>query len=107
MARKTFVELIDDTDGAKADETVTFSLDGVGYEIDLTTENAEKLREHLGTWTSQARRVSGRKTRGASTPSSSSQDTARIRAWARDNGYQVSDRGRISSEIRDAYQAAN
>ncbi|MGP9695155.1 histone-like nucleoid-structuring protein Lsr2 [Brachybacterium sp. AOP25-B2-12] len=109
MARKTFVELIDDTDGSKADETVTFSVDGVGYEIDLTSDNAEKLRKDLGAWTAQARRVSGRKARGTSTTStaSSSQETARIRAWARDNGYQVSDRGRISSEIREAYQAAS
>lgn len=108
MARKTFVELIDDIDGSKADETVTFSLDGVGYEIDLTADNAQKLRDELGTWISTARRVSGRRTtRSASSSSSSSEETARMRVWARENGYQVSDRGRISGEIRSAYQAAH
>lgn len=109
MARKTFVELIDDIDGSKADETVTFSLDGVGYEIDLTADNAQKLRDELGTWISTARRVSGRRTtRSASSSSSaSSEEIARIREWARENGYQVSDRGRISGEIRSAYQAAH
>lgn len=109
MARKTFVELIDDIDGSKADETVTFSLDGVGYEIDLTAENAQKLRDELGQWISTARRVSGRRsTRSASSSSSSSsEETARIRTWARENGYQVSDRGRISGEIRNAYHAAH
>lgn len=105
MARKTFIELIDDIDGSKADETVTFSLDGVGYEIDLNSENAQKLRDELGTWISTARRVSGRRT--SRSASSSSEETARIRAWARENGYQVSDRGRISGEIRKAYQAAH
>lgn len=108
MARKTFVELIDDMDGSKADQTVTFSLDGVGYEIDLTEENAQKLREDIGAWVGRARRVSGRKTRGGSGSSSSSpQDSARIREWARENGYEVSERGRISGEIRRAYEEAN
>lgn len=109
MARKTFVELIDDIDGSKADETVTFSLDGVGYEIDLTAENAQKLRDELGTWVATARRVSGRRTTrsASSSSSSSSEETARIRSWARENGYTVSDRGRISGEIRSAYQAAH
>ncbi|WP_347041626.1 histone-like nucleoid-structuring protein Lsr2 [Brachybacterium nesterenkovii] len=107
MARKTFIELIDDIDGSKADETVTFSLDGVGYEIDLNSENAQKLRDELGTWISTARRVSGRRTTRSASSSSSSEETARIRAWARENGYQVSDRGRISGEIRKAYQAAH
>ncbi len=107
MARKTFIELIDDIDGSKADETVTFSLDGVGYEIDLNSENAQKLRDELGTWISTARRVSGRRTTRSASSSSSSEETARIRAWARENGYQVSDRGRISGEICKAYQAAH
>ncbi len=107
MARKTFIELIDDIDGSKAAETVTFSLDGVGYEIDLNSENAQKLRDELGTWISTARRVSGRRTSRSASSSSSSEETARIRAWARENGYQVSDRGRISGEIRKAYQAAH
>lgn len=104
MARKTLVELIDDMDGGKADETVSFALDGVAYEIDLTTENAGELREAIGVWAGKARRVGGRRKPGASTPG---EDTAAIRAWARENGHDVSERGRISADVRDAYNAAH
>lgn len=109
MARKTFVELIDDLDGSKAEETVTFSLDGVSYEIDLGSDNAQRLRDEIGGWASKARRVSGRRTRGTGAASSSSgdNDTARIRQWARENGIEVSDRGRISGEVRAAYRNAH
>ncbi|MBK0332972.1 Lsr2 family protein [Brachybacterium halotolerans subsp. kimchii] len=109
MARKTFVELIDDVDGSKAEETVSFSLDGVAYEIDLSDENAEKLRAEIGEWVTRARRVAGRRIRGtgSGSTSSSSNDSAKIRVWARENGREVSDRGRIPEELRQAYYAAN
>jgi hypothetical protein len=108
MARKTYVELIDDISGDKAEETVSFALDGVAYEIDLSEENAEKLREELGTWVGKARRVGGRRTRGAASGSrASSNDSAKIRQWAREAGYEVPDRGRISGTIRKAYEEAN
>lgn len=107
MARKTIVELIDDIDGDKATQTVSFSLDGAAYEIDLSEENAERLRNDLGEWTARARRVSGARRRASGTTRASSQETAKIRSWARENGYQISDRGRISSQIREAYQAAH
>ena len=104
MARKTFVELVDDMDGGKADETVSFALDGVAYEIDLTAANATELREAIGVWAGKARRVGGRRKTGASTPR---EDTAKIRAWAQENGHTVGDRGRIPTEVRDAYTAAH
>ena len=108
MARKTFVELIDDLSGEKADETVNFALDGVAYEIDLSAENAEKFREELGSWVEKARRVGGRRSRGtASASRSSASDSARIRTWAREAGYEVPDRGRISGTIRKAYEEAH
>ncbi|MCS6712606.1 Lsr2 family protein [Brachybacterium sp. EF45031] len=110
MARKTIVELVDDLDGGRADQTVTFSLDGVAYEIDLTDANAERLREALSEWVSKARRVSGSRRRssgGSSANHSSAEETRRIRAWARENGHEVSDRGRISRELREAYEAAH
>lgn len=107
MARKTFVELIDDLSGEKADETVNFALDGVAYEIDLSAENAEKIREEIGSWVEKARRVGGRRSRGTSTASRSSSDSARIRTWAREAGYEVPDRGRISATIRKAYEDAH
>lgn len=107
MARKTFVELIDDIDGEKADETVSFALDGVAYEIDLSEENALKLRSELGAWADRARRVGGRRQRGTSTARSGSNDSARIREWARENGYDVPDRGRVAGAIRKAYEEAH
>lgn len=100
MARKTFTELVDDIDGGQADETVTFGIDGVAYEIDLTDKNAAKLRKALDQYASAARRVGGRKKRPAT-----GEDTAAIRAWAQENGYEVGDRGRIPQNVKDAYAA--
>lgn len=109
MARKTYVELIDDIDGTKADETVSFALDGVTYEIDLSDENARKLREEFGSWAEKARRVGGRRQRGTATGgrSSGASDSARIREWARAEGFEVPDRGRVAAHIRKAYEDAH
>jgi hypothetical protein len=97
--------LVDDLDGGSADETVTFGLDGNAYEIDLSQANADRLREALAPFVAGARRISGRK--GRATPrSSGNSDAAAIRAWAKQNGHAVSERGRVSAEIRAAYEAA-
>jgi len=108
------VQLIDDVDGTEGGETVTFALDGVTYEIDLSEKNATKLRDAFSAWVGHGRRVSGRLTTagrgsGGSRKSSSSagNDSAAIREWARSNGRTVSERGRISAEVRDAYAAAH
>ena len=105
MARKTQVILIDDIDGSEATGTVSFALDGVAYEIDLNDDNAQQLREQFAVWTDKARRVGGRRTSGTRSVGSSN-DTAKVRAWAKDNGYEVSERGRISKKVREAYDAA-
>jgi len=111
MAQRVKIILEDDLDGSPAEETVTFGLDGVTYEIDLSTDNAAKLRDELAPWVGHARRSGGRKTSGAGRGSSSSAakrtDLAAVRDWARKNGYEVSDRGRISAEIQAAYDKAN
>lgn len=107
MAKKTHIELVDDIDGSKADETIAFSIDGAHYEIDLSAENAEKIRAEIGEWAEKGTRVARKKARRASAPSSSSEENARIRQWAKDNGYEVGDRGRISAEIRQAYADAH
>ncbi|NLU82106.1 Lsr2 family protein [Rhodococcus sp. HNM0569] len=114
MAKKVTVTLIDDVDqDAAADETVEFGLDGVQYEIDLSSENAEKLREQLAVWVSHARRVTGRKrTKSASSSakpraSVDREQSAAIREWARKNGMKVSARGRISADVVDAYNSAH
>ncbi|NGX06470.1 Protein lsr2 precursor [Mycobacteroides abscessus subsp. abscessus] len=110
MARKTIVELVDDTDDTRsADETVEFGIDGVTYEIDLATVNAEKLRNQLSTWVQHSRRVSGRNRRGTgrhSTPKIDRLQTAAIRDWASKNGHKVSTRGRVPAEIINAYNTA-
>ena len=62
MAKKVTVTLVDDFDGdAAADETVEFGLDGVTYEIDLSSKNAKKLRDDLKAWVEKGRRVGGRR----------------------------------------------
>jgi hypothetical protein len=107
MAQRVQVLLVDDIDGGDAAETVTFAIDGVTYEIDLSVDNAAQLRGAIGRWVANARRVSGRSQRGtARRTGGGGNDTARVRAWARSNGYQVSDRGRIPQEIRQAYEQA-
>jgi len=112
MAQKVQVILVDDVDGGEADETVSFALDGVSYEIDVSAENAESLREALAPWVGHARRVGGRAvTRGrgvrARNGAAGKLDLSDVRAWARDNGFQVSDRGRVSSEVMAAYENAH
>ena len=110
MAQKVQVLLVDDLDGGEADETVTFALDGKTYEIDLTTANADKLRGLLDPYVKGGRRTGGRGagSRGkARAASGGSQDTAQIRAWAKENGYEVNDRGRVPATIREAYEKAN
>ncbi|QIS10489.1 MULTISPECIES: histone-like nucleoid-structuring protein Lsr2 [Nocardia] len=112
MAKKVTVTMVDDFDGtSKADETVHFSIDGVAYEIDLSTKNAGKLRAALEPWADNARRT-GRlktKTRGAGKDFRSTVDrdqSLAIREWARKNGHKVSARGRISADVVAAYNNA-
>ncbi|MFC0601979.1 histone-like nucleoid-structuring protein Lsr2 [Streptomyces palmae] len=110
MAQKVQVLLVDDLDGGEADETVTFALDGKTYEIDLNTANADKLRAALEPFTKSGRRTGGRAAAGrgrARAGAGSSQDTAKIRAWAKENGYEVNDRGRVPATVREAYEKAN
>ncbi|MEU7603542.1 Lsr2 family protein [Streptomyces sp. NPDC040724] len=108
MAQKVQVLLVDDLDGGEADETVTFALDGKTYEIDLTTANAEKLRGLLDPYTKGGRRTGGRasaaRAKGRASATTGNPDTAEIRAWAKENGYNVNDRGRVPAEIREAYE---
>ncbi len=112
MVQKTQVVLIDDIDGAEAEETVSFALDGVTYEIDLSSAHAAELRDAFATWIGHARKTA---TRTGARPSGSAPrrtgtdraQLAKIREWAKENGYQVSDRGRISSEVMNAFEAAH
>src|SRR6478735_8907124 len=106
VAQKVQVLLVDDLDGGEADETVTFALDGKTYEIDLTTANADKLRSLLEPYAKSGRRTGGRaagtRGKGRVVASGGSPDTAKIRAWAKENGYNVNDRCRVPAEIKAA-----
>ena len=104
MAQRVHIVLEDDIDGSEAAETVSFSLDGVSYEIDLSQANAGKLRDDLARWVGHARRVGGRKAAGKKPKGGAAND---IRAWALAQGMQVSARGRVPAEVREAYEKAN
>ena len=118
MAQQTTVRFIDDLDGSEASGTVDFGLEGRNYQIDLSEENAAKLRESMAPFIDAARKSGGRgsgrgRGRGRQratevTPAKSNrEETAAIREWARANGHKVNDRGRISKAVIEAYQAAS
>jgi hypothetical protein len=111
MAQQVLVSLVDDIDGSEAEGTVTFGIDGVDYEIDLSEENATELRDALARFVEYARRTGGRKRSGRQSGAANGAPPAKatreqnqaIRTWARDNGYDLADRGRIPSHIVQAY----
>ncbi|MFW5470380.1 histone-like nucleoid-structuring protein Lsr2 [Knoellia sp. CPCC 206435] len=111
MAQRVQVLLVDDIDNSDADETVTFALDGVTYEIDLNATNAAKLRDEFATWVGHARRAGGRKATSRSSSGggagSRRKDVSAVREWARQNGHDVSERGRIPAAVQEAYDKAN
>ncbi|MEQ3551984.1 Lsr2 family protein [Pseudonocardia nematodicida] len=114
MAQIKEVRLVDDLTGDAADETIEFGLDGRNYEIDLTNDNAKKLRDVLTDYVAAARRAAGpARRRGASSnsaarrPSVDREQNQAIREWARKRGMKVSDRGRIPAEVLEAYHQEN
>jgi hypothetical protein len=120
VAQRTVVLLVDDIDRSEADETVEFGLDGVSYEIDLSSSHAGELRDALADYVAHARRRSGghrnrRRTGAAPRPARSNGATSTadreqnraVREWARTQGMTVSERGRIPSEIAQAYHRAH
>jgi hypothetical protein len=105
VATEITVLLEDDLDGGPADETVRFGLDGVDYEIDLSKQHARAFRRELASFLIHARRA-GRGRRRPAHSSSGRRRGSDIRAWAKDAGIQVSDRGRIPASVVAQYQAA-
>jgi hypothetical protein len=104
MAQKVSVSLQDDLDGSPATETVRFALAGSEYEIDLNEKHARAFRQQLNPFVKHARRAG--KARPASRSAASRARTSRIRAWARDHGMNISDRGRIPANVVKQYQAS-
>ena len=109
------MRFVDDIDGSEAVGTVSFSLNNRSYEIDLSDENTDKLHEALAPFIEHARQIgrSSGRGRGRRPPAtdkhtrSNREHTHAIREWARQNGHQVSDRGRIPKSVIQAYQAAS
>lgn len=109
MVQKVVVLLTDDLSGDEDAESVTFQLDDKSFEIDLTDANARTLQDALASFVKAGHKTgrrSGRRSRAQVARSSvgSSPDTAAIRAWAKKNGYNVNDRGRVPADIREAYE---
>ena len=108
MAQRIQTLFIDDIDGGAADGTVRFGLDGTDYEIDLSGEHTDELRKALGKYIEHSRKVGGTARRSArGLRSAPSVDTAKVREWAKGNGYDIKDRGRVPADLVAKYQAAS
>jgi hypothetical protein len=115
VAQKVQVLLVDDLDGGEAVETLTFALDGISYEIDLSRDHAQALRDAMAPYLGSARKANGRaaagtrgrRGAGAQRSGGSTTNTAEIRQWAKDNGHAVSERGRIPGVVIEAYEKAH
>jgi Lsr2 len=108
MAQKVQVLLVDDLDGSEATETVQFGLDGATYEIDLSSGNAGKLRKELSHYVEHARKATGAaQPRRRRRTGPNREHSAQIRAWAKQRGYKVNERGRIPANIVAEYEAAH
>lgn len=116
MAQTTRILLTDDLDGSEAAETVTFAVDGVTYEIDLSGEHATQLRESVARYVDNARKLGARRapaTKRAASKTTGDKsagdrpDTQQVREWAKEHGIEVSERGRLSNDLLVRFQEAN
>jgi hypothetical protein len=109
MAQKIQTLLVDDLDGSEAEGTVRFGIDGSLYEIDLNTAHAEELRSALARYASAGRKVTGTPRRPAKSQGKAAANgfsTIEIRDWAKTNGIEVKDRGRIPADVVTKFRAA-
>jgi hypothetical protein len=108
MAQRTEIILTDDLDGSTAEETITFGLDGTAYEIDLNKRHAAQLRKAIRPFVEAARKASNSPARRARSAARSTErpNPSQVRAWAKDQGIAVNDRGRVPEELVVRFQAA-
>ena len=113
MAQQVVTKLVDDITGKEIPdgegETIQFAFNGVTYEIDLDAKNAKKFTDAISFYIDHGRRLgkAGAPARRSTSRAASTEvDTNAVRAWAAENGYEVSPRGRIKNEIVEAYRAA-
>ena len=107
MAQRIVYRLEDDLDNSEAAETIVFGIDSVSYEIDLSADNAQKLRDLLAPYVASGRRVGGRRKAAGRARRAGGSSAGEIRVWAADNGHKVSARGRVPAEVREAYDRAH
>lgn len=108
MAKETIIRLTDDIDGSEAEETIVFGFRGTDYEVDLNAKNSSALEKALTKFMEAGRRVPKSPTRGRpASRHSGAEDLASVRMWARENGHEVSDRGRIPAAVHEAYRAGH
>ncbi len=109
MAQKIQTLFVDDLDGSEAEGTVRFGLDGAYYEIDLSAVHAEELRSMLARYTKAGRRVTGaarRPTRNQGKAAANRFSTNEVRDWAKGNGLEIKDRGRVPADVVTKFRAA-
>jgi hypothetical protein len=106
VATRTTVELEDDLEGGPADETLQFRLGTVEYEIDLNESNADRFRAQLAPFVLHARKASRTQRPRPARSASGRQHSAEVRAWAKEHGLQVSDRGRMPASVVEQYEAS-
>jgi hypothetical protein len=106
MAQKIQTLLIDDLDGGQADGTVRFGLDGTEYEIDLSAAHSDELRKALGQYLAHARRVGGTSRSATRTRRGGAVDSSKVRDWAKGQGIEVKDRGRVPADVVEQYKTA-
>lgn len=111
MATVTTVKMVDDIDGSANAATVSFALDNTAYEIDLSAANAQQLRDALAPFIAHAQKSPARRAKRGQVGSSGSQmsrdQLVAVRAWARSNDFEVSDRGRLPAKVLEAFHAAH
>ena len=109
MAQKIQTLFIDDLDGSTAEGTVRFGLDGTGYEIDLNARHAKELRDVLARYVNAARRAGGsarKPARGSRRGTAGGPDATGVREWARSQGIEVKDRGRVPADLMVKFKSA-
>jgi len=106
MAQRIQTLFIDDLDGSDAAGTVRFGLDGTEYEIDLSTAHSEELRNALDQYIRHARKTGTAGRAPRSQRANSTADTAKVREWAKEQGIEIKDRGRVPATVVEKYRAA-
>lgn len=106
MTQRITVALEDDLDGGPADETLRFGIGGSDYEIELNKKNASTFREQVAPFISHARRAGRPQPRRAVRTASNRQRSGEIRAWAKEQGITISERGRLPASVVEKYEAA-